>query len=143
MIFNESPVSLWELDGSKIKRYIDKLISKGIIDKVPVFIDGLISEATAIHTANPDFLSSDLREKILHQGKNPFLSEFFTTVTSQEERMDIIKGGPCIIMATSGMLIGGPSVQYLRGIAQDQDSSLIFVSYQVSGTNSTTDARSG
>jgi len=37
-------------------------------------------------------------------------------------------------MATSGMLIGGPSVQYLRGIAQDQDSSLIFVSYQVSGT---------
>ena len=70
----------------------------------------------------------------MHQGKNPFLSEFFTTVTSQEERMDIIKGGPCIIMATSGMLIGGPSVQYLRGIAQDHDSSLIFVSYQVSGT---------
>jgi len=113
---------------------LEELISKGIIDKVPVFIDGLISEATAIHTANPDFLSSDLREKILHQGKNPFLSEFFTTVTSQEERMDIIKGGPCIIMATSGMLIGGPSVQYLRGIAQDRDSSLIFVSYQVSGT---------
>jgi KH/beta-lactamase-domain protein len=113
---------------------LEELITKGIIDKVPVFIDGLISEATAIHTANPDFLSSDLREKILHQGKNPFLSEFFTTVTSQEERMDIIKGGPCIIMATSGMLIGGPSVQYLRGIAQDRDSSLIFVSYQVSGT---------
>ena len=113
---------------------LEELISKGIIDKVPLFIDGLISEATAIHTANPDFLSSDLREKILHQGKNPFLSEFFTTVTSREERMDIIKGGPCIIMATSGMLIGGPSVQYLRGIAQDSDSSLVFVSYQVSGT---------
>ena len=113
---------------------LEELISKGIIDKVPLFIDGLISEATAIHTANPDFLSSDLREKILHQGKNPFLSEFFTTVTSREERMDIIKGGPCIIMATSGMLIVGPSVQYLRGIAQDSDSSLVFVSYQVSGT---------
>jgi len=113
---------------------LEELISKGIIDKVPLFIDGLISEATAIHTANPDFLSSDLREKILHQGKNPFLSEFFTTVTSREERMDIIKGGPCIIMATSGMLIGGPSVQYLRSIAQDNNSSLVFVSYQVSGT---------
>lgn len=113
---------------------LEELISKGIIDKVPVFIDGLISEATAIHTANPDFLSSDLREKILHQGKNPFLSEFFTTVTSREERMDIITGGPCIIMATSGMLIGGPSVQYLRGLAMDKDSSLVFVSYQVSGT---------
>ena len=113
---------------------LEEFISKGIIDKVPVFLDGLISEATAIHTANPDFLSSDLREKILHQGKNPFLSDFFTTVSSHEERLDIIKGGPSIILATSGMLIGGPSVQYLRGLAIDSDSSLVFVSYQVSGT---------
>lgn len=113
---------------------LEEFISKGIIDHVPIFLDGLISEATAIHTANPDFLSSDLREKILHQGKNPFLSDFFTTVSSQEERNDIIMGGPCIILATSGMLIGGPSVQYLRRLAEDKKNSLIFVSYQVNGT---------
>ncbi|TFG05955.1 MAG: beta-CASP ribonuclease aCPSF1 [Promethearchaeota archaeon] len=113
---------------------LEEYISKGIIEKVPIFLDGLISEATAIHTANPDYLSSDLREKILHQGKNPFLSDFFTTISSYEERMDVLKGGPCIIMATSGMLIGGPSVQYLKGLAGDKNSALIFVSYQVSGT---------
>ncbi|MHA1148991.1 MAG: beta-CASP ribonuclease aCPSF1 [Promethearchaeota archaeon] len=113
---------------------LEELISKGIIEKVPIFLDGLISEATAIHTANPDFLSSDLREKILHQGKNPFLSDFFTTVSANEEREDVIKGGSCIILATSGMLIGGPSVQYLKGLAMDSNSSLLFVSYQVSGT---------
>jgi len=113
---------------------LEEYISKGFIDQVPIFIDGLISEATAIHTANPDFLSSDLREKILHQGKNPFLSEYFETVSAQEERRDIIKGGPCIILATSGMLIGGPSVQYLRELANDPKNSLIFVSYQVKGT---------
>jgi len=113
---------------------LEEFISKGIIDHVPIFLDGLISEATAIHTANPDFLSSDLREKILHQGKNPFLSDLFTTVSSQEERNDIIMGGPCIILATSGMLIGGPSVQYLRRLAEDKKNSLIFVSYQVNGT---------
>ena len=113
---------------------LEEFISKGIIDHVPIFLDGLISEATAIHTANPDFLSSDLREKILHQGKNPFLSDFFTTVSSQEERNDILMGGPCIILATSGMLIGGPSVQYLRRLAEDKKNSLIFVSYQVNGT---------
>jgi len=113
---------------------LEEYISKGFIDKVPIFIDGLISEATAIHTANPDFLSSDLREKILHQGKNPFLSDYFETVSAQEERLDIIKGGPCIILATSGMLIGGPSVQYLKELANDFKNSLIFVSYQVAGT---------
>ncbi|MEJ2248595.1 MAG: beta-CASP ribonuclease aCPSF1 [Candidatus Lokiarchaeota archaeon] len=113
---------------------LEEFISKGLIDQVPIFLDGLISEATAIHTANPDFLSSDLREKILHQGKNPFLSDFFTTVNSNEERQDVLSGGPCIIMATSGMLIGGPSVQYLKGLADDKNSSLVFVSYQVAGT---------
>jgi hypothetical protein len=113
---------------------LEEFISKGLIDRVPVYIDGLISEATAIHTAHPDFLSSDLREKILHQGKNPFLSEFFTTISTQEERDDVIMGGPCIIMATSGMLIGGPSVQYLKNLAEDKNNSLAFVSYQVSGT---------
>ncbi len=113
---------------------LEEFISKGIIDHVPIFLDGLISEATAIHTANPDFLSSDLREKILHQGKNPFLSDFFTTISGHEERNDVIMGGPCIILATSGMLIGGPSVQYLRRLAEDKNNSLIFVSYQVNGT---------
>ncbi|MFW9867691.1 MAG: beta-CASP ribonuclease aCPSF1 [Candidatus Thorarchaeota archaeon] len=113
---------------------LEEYISKGFIDKVPIFIDGLISEATAIHTANPDYLSSDLREKILHQGKNPFLSDYFETVSAQDDRLDIIKGGPCIILATSGMLIGGPSVQYLKALAEDSNNSLVFVSYQVSGT---------
>lgn len=113
---------------------IEEFLSKGLIDDVPVFLDGLIAEATAIHTANPDFLSSDLREKILHQGRNPFLSEFFTTVNSHDEREDVITGGPAVILATSGMLIGGPSVQYLRGLANGKDNSMIFVSYQVSGT---------
>lgn len=113
---------------------LEEYIDKGFIDKVPIFIDGLISEATAIHTANPDFLSGDLREKILHQGKNPFLSDYFETVSAQEERLDIIKGGPCIILATSGMLIGGPSVQYLRELANDPKNALVFVSYQVNGT---------
>lgn len=113
---------------------IEEYISKGMLEQVPIFLDGLISEATAIHTANPDYLSSDLREKILHQGKNPFLSEYFTTVNSNEERMDVIAGGPCVILATSGMLIGGPSVAYLKELADNPDNALVFVSYQVAGT---------
>ncbi|MFX1283645.1 MAG: PAS domain S-box protein [Promethearchaeota archaeon] len=32
MLFNESPISLWELDGSEVKHYIDNLISDGITD---------------------------------------------------------------------------------------------------------------
>ncbi len=113
---------------------LEDFISRKMVDPVPVYVDGMISEATAIHTTHPDYLNSELREKIFHQGKNPFTSEIFTQVDGYQARDDIISGGPCVIMATSGMLQGGPSVQYLKGIAEDPNSSIVFCSYQVEGT---------
>ncbi|MHA1648772.1 MAG: beta-CASP ribonuclease aCPSF1 [Candidatus Helarchaeota archaeon] len=113
---------------------IEEYMRRGLIDEVPVYIDGLISEATAIHTTHPEYLSRDLREMIFHQGMNPFLSEFFVQVDNTAVRSDIIEGDPCIIMATSGMLNGGPSVEYFRQLAPDPQNTLIFVSYQVEGT---------
>lgn len=113
---------------------LEDFMSRKMIDQVPVYVDGMISEATAIHTTHPDYLNAELREKIFHQGKNPFTSEIFTQVDGYQARDDIISGGPCIIMATSGMLQGGPAVQYLKGIADDPNSAIIFASYQVEGT---------
>ncbi|NVM54697.1 MAG: beta-CASP ribonuclease aCPSF1 [Candidatus Helarchaeota archaeon] len=113
---------------------IEEYMRRGLIDEVPVYIDGLISEATAIHTTHPEYLSRDLREMIFHQGMNPFLSEYFVQVDNVSVRSDIIEGDPCIIMATSGMLNGGPSVEYFRRLARGVENSLIFVSYQVEGT---------
>jgi predicted metal-dependent RNase len=43
-------------------------------------------------------------------------------------------GEKCIIMATSGMLVGGSSVYYFEKLAEDENNSLIFVSYQGKGT---------
>lgn len=113
---------------------IEEYMRRGLIDQVPVYIDGLISEATAIHTTHPEYLSRDLREMIFHQGMNPFLSEFFVQVDNTSIRQDIIEGDPCIIMATSGMLNGGPSVEYFRHLAPNPNNLLVFVSYQVEGT---------
>ncbi|MHA1719495.1 MAG: beta-CASP ribonuclease aCPSF1 [Promethearchaeota archaeon] len=113
---------------------LEDFISRKMIDPVPIYVDGMISEATAIHTTHPDFLNAELRERIFHQGKNPFTSDIFTQVDGYQARDDIIAGGPCVIMATSGMLQGGPSVQYLKGIADDPNSSILFCSYQVEGT---------
>ena len=100
--------------AQEIMVVLEDFISRKMIEPVPVYVDGMISEATAIHTTHPDFLNAELREKIFHQGKNPFTSDVFTQVEGYQARDDIITGGPCIIMATSGMLQGGPSVQYLK-----------------------------
>jgi len=103
--------------------------------EVPIYLDGMIWEATAIHTAYPEYLSKHLREQIFHEGYNPFLNPIFKPVANSRERQDIIDSGePAIIIATSGMLVGGPSVEYFKQLAPDPKNSIIFVSYQAEGT---------
>ena len=103
--------------------------------EVPIYLDGMIWEATAIHTAYPEYLSKHLREQIFHEGYNPFLNPVFKSVANSKERQDIIDSGePAIIIATSGMLVGGPSVEYFKQLASDPRNSIIFVSYQADGT---------
>ena len=101
---------------------------------VPVYLDGLIAEATAIHSCHPEYLSSFLQDQIFNEGHNPFLSEIFHRVENQNERQSILQGKPVVIMATSGMLTGGNSVEYFKGLAEDSRNSIVFVSYQAEGT---------
>jgi predicted metal-dependent RNase len=97
--------------AQEIMIVLEEYINHGILRDVPVYIDGMIWEATAIHTAHPEFLSNDLREQIFHVGKNPFTSEVFKKVTNNEQRRKIIDSKePCIILSTSGMLTGVNSV---------------------------------
>lgn len=109
-------------------------LEKGEIPKVPVYIDGLIQETTAIHTAFIDMLSSDVRETVFKEGVMPFNAEYFNPLESRELRPEIVEGGPSIIVAPSGMLTGGPIIEYLKLLAYDEKSSIIFTSYQVPGT---------
>ena len=102
--------------------------------KVPVYVDGMVWDVTAIHTTYPDFLNTRIRKNIFHNDQNPFLSDIFKRVGSHKERMEIVEGGPCIVLATSGMLVGGASVEYLKHFADNKKNSLIFVSYQGVGS---------
>ncbi|WP_287582786.1 beta-CASP ribonuclease aCPSF1 [Candidatus Borrarchaeum sp.] len=113
---------------------LEEAIRHKIMEEVPIFIEGMISEATAIHTTHPEYLAHDLRDKIFHYGLNPFLADCFTQVDSSKARPDIVEGEPCVILATSGMLSGGPSVDYFRYLAPDPKNTVIFVSYQIEGT---------
>jgi KH/beta-lactamase-domain protein len=102
--------------------------------EVPVYLDGLIAEATAIHSCHPEYLSSKLQDQIFNEGHNPFLCEIFQRVEKQSEKKALIRGEPAVIMATSGMLTGGNSVEFFKLLAEDSRNSLVFVSYQTEGT---------
>ena len=115
---------------------IDQLFKSGNIKPVTVWLDGMISEATAIHSSHPNFLNRDLRGKMLKGGaENPFNSPWFKQVDSREQRdSSLLDPSPCIVLATSGMMTGGPIVEYFKHWAPEPSNTLCFVGYQASGT---------
>ena len=114
---------------------IEELVRTKRINPVPVYIDGMVWDITAIHTAYPEFLNSNIRRQIFHKDDNPFLHPIFRRVGSGKERQQVIEEqGPCVILATSGMLTGGPSVQYLRALGDNPRNSMVFSCYQGEGS---------
>ncbi len=121
--------------AQEIMMMIESMVRNKEMKAIPVYIDGMVWDITAIHTAYPEFLNRQITKQIFHKDNNPFLSPIFKRVGSQKERKDLIlEKNPCVILATSGMLIGGPSVQYLRELGFDKKHSLIFSCYQGEGS---------
>ncbi|MGQ9759226.1 MAG: beta-CASP ribonuclease aCPSF1 [Candidatus Methanomethylicaceae archaeon] len=120
--------------AQEIMLVLDEAIKLGAIPQIPIYIEGMLQEVTAIHTAYPEDLARDLKNRIFHKGENPFLSEHFVSVDDKSARPEIAEGSPCIIMATSGMLTGGPALEYFRLLAPDPKNTMIFVNYQIEGT---------
>jgi KH/beta-lactamase-domain protein len=120
--------------AQEIMLILDGYMKRGLMKEAPVFIEGMISEATAIHTAYPEYLGREVRHNILHDEINPFQSDYFTIVEHPNVRQEVIEGEPCIIMATSGMLEGGPVIEYFKSLAENDKNTIIFVSYQIEGT---------
>ena len=121
--------------AQEVMLIVEELIRKKIILQIPVFVQGMVWDVTAIHTAYPDFLNNQVKKAIFHQDNNPFLSKIFKQIGSGKERQEVIEEtGSCIILATSGMLTGGASVEYFRELADNPRNSLVFVSYQGEGS---------
>jgi uncharacterized protein len=120
--------------AQEIMLVIDKEMREGRLIESPIYIEGMISEASAIHMSYAHYLGFDVRRSV-SQGINPFESEYFTLVGGVSKRDELLNDeNPAIIMATSGMLEGGPSVEYFKEIAPSGKNKIMFVSYQINGT---------
>uniref|UniRef100_A0A7C4D3J6 Transcription termination factor FttA n=1 Tax=Thermofilum pendens TaxID=2269 RepID=A0A7C4D3J6_THEPE len=108
------------------------LMKKNLLPQLPIFIEGMVDEVSAVHMAFPEHLSAEIR-KLVYSGESPFTYENVHVIRG-EEREEVVSKRPSIILATSGMLTGGPVLDYLRLLASDANSSLVFVSYQAEGT---------
>jgi uncharacterized protein len=120
--------------AQEIMLVMAKEMKEGRLIESPIYIEGMISEASAIHMSYAHYLGSEVRKSV-SQGINPFQSEYFTVISGYGKRDDILNDeNPAIVMATSGMLEGGPSVEYFKELAPDPKNKIMFVSYQINGT---------
>jgi len=121
--------------AQELMMVIDKYMKSGQLTESPVFMEGMIQEATAIHEAHPEYLERSLKQKILETDDNPFDSEYFTNIEHADGRDEALReDSPCLVIATSGMLEGGPVLEYFRNFAPNPKNKILFVSYQVNGT---------
>lgn len=113
--------------SQEIMLVLEEFINKNKDLNFPVYIDGMVLEASAIHTVYPEYLRRNIQRRIL-SNDSPFENQAF--VAAKGDRQDIVDGEPAVILAPSGMLTGGPVVDYLRMMAPDERNALLFVGYQ-------------
>ena len=94
--------------------------------EAPIYLDGMILEASAIHTAYPEYLKYSVQQRILNNN-SPFESEIFEI--AKGEKSEILDKGPSVILASGGMLNGGASLAYFKEMAEDPKNLLVFVGY--------------
>ncbi len=104
------------------------------IPEMPIYIDGMIDEANKIHYMFSEYLNPKIRRD-LKEGRNPFSSENIIPIKNSEDRSEAIESeGPAIILSTSGMMQGGPIIEYFVNLAKSEKNILAFVSYQAPNT---------
>jgi KH/beta-lactamase-domain protein len=121
--------------SQEIMLILEKAMSQGLIPKIPIYVQGMVWDVTAIHTTYPDFFNPKVKKNIFHRDENPFLSEIFKRIGSQKEQQEVIDSGEsCVILATSGMMQGGASKEYFRHLAENSKHSIVLTCYQVEGS---------
>ena len=114
---------------------IEELMASGDVPEMPVYLDEIIWEATAVHTSYPEFLRDDIETRLQADKDNPFLAEQFTAVGDDDERRELAeRDAASVVLSTPGMCTPGPVRTWLGALAEDPDNALIFADKQASGT---------
>jgi len=105
-------------------------IQNGEIPAVPVYVDGMVRDINIVYTRNPTFLKNALGKRILRGGE-PFYTKEIQPVAPMGNRQEILEQkGAAVIVSSSGMLTGGPSMQYAKKLVQSEDACVIITGYQ-------------
>ncbi len=117
--------------AQEIALVLEEYFRRGTFE-ASIYVDGMTKEASAIHTAYPEYLRTGVQRRVL-QNDSPFTSDLFVEVNAKN-RAEILEKGKAIVMASSGMLTGGASLDYFYKMAEDPRNTIVFVGWQGEGS---------
>ena len=103
------------------------------IPKFPVYVDGMVRDVNKVYTRFADELQRPLRRKA-KLNEPLFDSDVIGEVPRNDRPEDVLAGGPCCIVASSGMLNGGKSIAYAKQLIANPKSLIAITGYQAEGT---------
>jgi uncharacterized protein len=101
----------------------------GKIPEFPIYVDGLVRTVCAAYASFPEALTPALRNHILRGGR-PFFGGTVKPIEAPSQRERILAGPPCCIIASSGMLTGGPSAYFAARLVDRPEASILITGYQ-------------
>ena len=119
---NEGTVLLPVFAVGRAQEMLAILNKNGLANRT--YMDGMAKAATDIVASHPDFIKdADLLHTAMHKAQ---------WINNKRQKSEAIEGGT-IILTTSGMLNGGPVLNYIRQL--NRNSKIFLTGYQVEGTN--------
>jgi len=129
-------IPAFSIDRTQLLLYeLNNLVEKKLIPSVPVFVDSPMAiKATQVYQENSQ-LFNDAVQKQISGGDNIFEFPHLQFTVSQNESRDIerLKGAK-IILAGSGMSVGGRVVSHEAGFLPDPKNTILLVGYQTAGS---------
>jgi Cft2 family RNA processing exonuclease len=112
--------------AQEILLILNEFQRRGELPALPVWADGMVRAICQVYAAFPGFLPLTLQEQ-----NAQFFNERIRPVQTQEQRNNLTwQAGPAVIVASSGMLAGGPSQSYARALATAPQNAILLTGYQ-------------
>ncbi|MDE0634762.1 MAG: MBL fold metallo-hydrolase [Candidatus Poribacteria bacterium] len=107
----------------------DAMISQNI-PVFPVITDGLVNSICAVYESLTESLGTKLQKNIKNARQPVFFYKNFTRARLGEQEAILKNETPKCIIASSGMLTGGASVTYAKGLAAHEKNAIFLSGYQ-------------
>ncbi len=114
---------------------INKMVEAGEVPEIPVYLDSpLASKVTEVYRRYTHLFNDRVREEI-SSGDDIFEFPKFTIVGDSKESHALLNAPtPKVIIAGSGMSVGGRVLMHEKKLLGDKNTTILFVGYQGVGT---------